>query len=438
MVNISYISEKLVSTGTEDKPDDFFDIYANYVTDTESTYTYHRWCAISAIGAMLGRNYFFQHGHFTVYPNMYIMLLGKAGDRKSSAIKIAKKLVRTTGYAFIAPDKTSKEKFLLDLNDQVEIEASDVLDTNLWGDMATNMATKPPVESYIAADEFNDFIGNGNIDFISLLGSFWDYDDVYQNKIKNGKSVCVPYPTISILGGNTPTGFALAFPTQVLEQGFFSRLLLIYGEPTGRKITFPEPPCPLQRDALVLYLQRIRREVVGPAKVTKEASLLLDKLYKTWEGMEDVRFDSYANRRFTHLLKLCLIHSAARLSTTITANDVIYANTVLTHTEHLMPKALGEFGKSRHSDIVHKIMMILDKSNVPIPPKDIITAIHSDIDNINVAVELIKGLQAAGKIIQVSSVGNMQGGYMVKRRIRREQDSDTFDITLLTEEERNY
>jgi hypothetical protein len=414
------------------KVPDFFDLYASYVTDTESCYTYHRWCSISIIGAMLGRDYFFQHGHFVVNPNMYMMLLGKSGDRKSAAIKIAKGVLKSTGYRFLAPDKTSKEKFLLDLNDQVSIDGDDILDSNLWGDLASSMASKPPVEMYIAADEFNDFIGNGNIDFISLLGSFWDYDDVYQNKIKNGTSVCLPYPTINILGGNTPTGFNLAFPNEVLGQGFFSRLLLIYGEPTGKKITFPEPPSQEIKKTLAEYLLTIKKVCNGAAKLSKDAERLLDKLYKTWEGMGDVRFDSYTNRRFTHLLKLCLIHSAARLSTTIEAQDVIYANTVLTHTEHVMPRALGEFGKSRHSDIVHKIMTLLDNSNVPVPPANIIKAIHSDIDNIAVAVELIKGLQTADKIMQI------QGGYMVKRKIRTEVDSETFDLSLLTEEERNY
>jgi hypothetical protein len=381
---------------------------------------------------MLGRDYYFQHGHFVVNPNMYMMLLGKSGDRKSVAIKIAKGVIKATGYRFMAPDKTSKEKFLLDLSEQVETTTDDILDANLWGELAAGMETKPPVEMYIAADEFNDFIGNGNVDFISLLGSFWDYDDVYQNKIKNGKSVCLPYPTINILGGNTPTGFALAFPNEIMGQGFFSRLLLIYGEPTGKKITFPEPPSPAIKAELATYLLEMKKVCTGAAKLSDEAHRLLDKLYKTWEGMQDGRFDSYANRRFTHLLKLCLIHSAARLSTTIDSCDVIYANTVLTHTEHLMPKALGEFGKSRHSDVVHKIMTMLEKSTVPVAPKDIITAIHSDIDNISIAVELIKGLQAADKIMQI------QGGYMVKRKVRKEVDSETFDLSLLTEEERNY
>jgi energy-coupling factor transporter ATP-binding protein EcfA2 len=411
----------------------FFDLYFKYIGETECPLFYHRWCALSGIGAMLGRNYFIQHGHFTINPNMYVMLIGSPGTRKSTAIKIMKSLVVASGYTYTSADKTTKEKFLLDLHEQNESESeNNILDANIWGSGKDNAINLPPAEMYIAADEFNDFIGNGNIEFISLLGSLWDYNGVYENKIKNGKSVYVNNPTISILSGNTPTGFALAFPVEILGQGFFSRLLLVYGEGTGKRITFPEPPSAELKVELITKLVEIKTKCSGPAKMSSLAKSLLDKIYKTYESLDDVRFESYSNRRFTHLLKLCILHSAARASTEITEDDVIYANTVLAHTEHLMPKALGQFGKSRHSDVIHKIITILEKASAPVSPKDIITAIHSDVDTIATAVDIIKGLHTADKIMLVN------GGYLCKRRIRTELDSDIFNIALLHKDELQY
>jgi hypothetical protein len=411
----------------------FFDLYFKYIGETECPLFYHRWCALSGIGAVLGRNYFIQHGHFTINPNMYVMLIGSPGTRKSTAIKIMKSLVVASGYTYTSADKTTKEKFLLDLHEQNEQdEGANILDTNLWGSGKDNAINLPPAEMYIAADEFNDFIGNGNIEFISLLGSLWDYNGVYENKIKNGKSVYVNNPTISILSGNTPTGFALAFPVEILGQGFFSRLLLVYGESTGKRITFPEPPSPELKLELISKLVEIKTKCNGPAKMSSLAKSLLDKIYKSYEGLEDVRFESYSNRRFTHLLKLCILHSAARASTEITEHDVIYANTVLAHTEHLMPKALGQFGKSRHSDVIHKIITILEKATAPVSPKDIITAIHSDVDTIATAVDIIKGLHTTDKIMLVN------GGYLAKKRVQTELDSDIFNIALLNRDELQY
>ena len=101
------------------------------------------------------------------------------------------------------------------------------------------------------------------------------------------------------------------------------------------------------------------------------ARKLLEKIYTAWGGIDDVRFDTYSNRRFTHLLKLLLPVVAARLGNRVTERDVVYANTILTHTEHLMPKALGEFGKAKHSEVAHKVIQILEGAGVPLTITDV-------------------------------------------------------------------
>ena len=95
--------------------DSFIRQYLSYVGETEAPIFYHRWAAISMVGAYLGRQYSFSLGHFELYTNMYIMLIGEPGTRKSTAIKIAKKIITAAGFDKISGDKTSKEKFMLDL-----------------------------------------------------------------------------------------------------------------------------------------------------------------------------------------------------------------------------------------------------------------------------------------------------------------------------------
>src|SRR4051812_8728692 len=100
--------------------EDFFSTYFAYTEATEPPITYHRWCAIGTIAALLARNFYIQHGHFRIYPNLYIQLIGDPGSRKSTAIKLIKKLLLASGYDTIAADKTSKEKFLVDLEGSTE------------------------------------------------------------------------------------------------------------------------------------------------------------------------------------------------------------------------------------------------------------------------------------------------------------------------------
>ena len=417
---------------------DFFELYLEYTSQNECPTFFHRWCGIAALGAYLGRQLHFKFGHSSLHPNAYVMLIGSPGTKKSTAIKISAKLLKQAGYTTFAAKKTRQEKFLLDLDesqDEMPSNEADIMDANLWGDGATDYSSRPPAECFVAADEFNNFIGVGNLDFMSILGELWDYEGVYDYKLKNSKSIHINDPTISILGGNTPTGFSQAFPTEAIGQGFFSRLLLVYGEPSGVKHTFPPPPDMELQKELIAYLHRIKIEVRGEATMTDEAKELLHKIYQEWEGVEDVRFEHYTNRRLVHLLKLCLVIAAAKLTTVIDKNIVIYANTLLTFTEHLMPKALGEFGKGRNSEVTHKVLQMLDAAMHQKPPEpqrfqQIWKHVHQDLEKRDQLIEILNNLQMADKI---QAHGDT---FLPKKETRAEGIEGAVDWSLLSETER--
>ena len=416
---------------------DFLQAYFNYIGPTEAPMTYHRWACIAILGSWIGRNYNFRFGHFNIKPNIYTMLMGTAGARKSTAIKIATRLISKAGYTNISADRTTKEKFLLDLSGAEDFtpivgstkkSADELMEENLFG---LNGHDHIP-EMLIAADEFNTFIGNGNIEFLSMLGGLWDFEGTFKNKVKNSKSVEIKDPFVSIIAGNTPTGFSLAFPAEAIGQGIFSRLILVHGEPTGKKITFPVAPTDSETAAMISLMQAIKAVATGNADKTAGASKLLDAIYQSDIPVPDVRFESYMSRRFSHLLKLCLILSAASLRATIEECDVIYANTILTHTEHSMGKALGEFGKAKHSDVSHKLVQILEASYEPMPIKKVWMQLHNDLEDINVLKDMINNLVMAERIIST------KGGLLAKRNMLEEADSKYVDFSLLTEEERTF
>lgn len=355
------------------------------------------------------------------------MLMGGAGSRKSTAIKIASSLLKKAGYTQVAAERSTKEKFLMDLaGEDAAHDSGDIMEQNLFGD------AQGECEILIAADEFNTFIGNGNIEFLSLLGVLWDYSGVFEDRKKNSKSLKIQDPTVSILAGNTATGFSLAFPSEAIGQGIFSRLILIHGEKTDKRITFPEPPSPDNEKLLIDLFHAVRQVASGNAGLSPVAKNLLDTIYKSWNGVTDVRFESYVNRRFSHLIKLCLITSAAALRNTIEETDVIYANTILTHAEHSMSKALGEFGKARNSDVAHKIISLLESSYLPVPLKQIWKEVHNDLEDISTLKDMLANLILAEKIV------SDKGGFLAKRKILEEVSTDYVDFSLLSNEERTF
>jgi hypothetical protein len=377
---------------------DFLNNYLHYTADSEVPIIFHRWSIITAVSAFLERNVHLEFGHTTLHPNHYCMLIGTAGTRKSTAIKLAKKIVVQAGFSHIAAERTSKEKFLADLSASQRAEDSDILEQNLFG--TGNETDVTPM--FIAADEANDFFGIGNLEFLSVLGSLWDWNGKYENKIKTGKSDWINNPTISILSGNTPTNFSLAFPASIIGQGFFSRLLLVYGEPNGNKIAFPRTPDVADTIEIVKQLQAIKSTAVGPVCFTPASKALAERIYETWRAPEDPRFESYSNRRLPHLLKLCMVLAAMAGTTLITERILIQANTYLTYIENLMPKALGEYGKAKDSDVTHQVVKfiehIFETHTRGTSLKELWAAVATNLNKINDLSEILRNLSFAGKI----------------------------------------
>lgn len=421
-------------------PQDLFEDYFHLVENTEPPLIFHRWSLICCIAALLGRQAWIPFGSFRIFPNQYVMLIGEPGTRKSTAIKMSKKVLSASGYAEFAAEKTTKEKFLIDLegreNDQAEdrVTATQVME-NLFG---SNLGDTEARETFIIADEFNDFMRCGDLEFHSMLGALWDYDDetsTYKQRLKNSRSISIYQPTINILGGNTHVGFNEMFPPQALGQGFLSRLLLIYSEPSGKKFAFPEPPDEKRRQKVIAGLQKIGKEFVGALTLQPKAKEVLHILYNNYQGFEDMRFTSYFTRRYTHLLKLCIICCAARVGKQIEVKDVLYANTILRYAEHYMPKALGEFGKAKNSDVAAKILQLLSKTYTPVGltgASGLWKQVSSDLDRVEDLQKMLTGLHEAGKIQYIQRTERGEGGWMIVRRAMKSNELYV-DFNLLRE-----
>lgn len=433
-----YLASRLEDIKPAPDKDDFISAYMRYTSETECPALFHRWSALTCLSAWLGRSIYFPFGHSKVHANMYVMLIGKAGTKKSTSVKIGCKLLEQAGYKKFAADKIRQEKFLVDLankdaeNNTAEAGMDDILDMNLFGD-DSGIINKDPAECFVAADEVNNFIGIGNLEFMSILGELWDIDKVFDYRLKNSESVSIPYPTISILSGNTFAGFSKLFPPEAIEQGFFSRMLFIYGEPTGVKYTIPKAPCPDLQKALIDKLHEIKEKVYGEITITEEAYSILDSIYKSDYTLNDPRFEAYEARRLQHLLKLCMIIAASKVSTVINEEVILEANTILTYTEYLMPKALGEFGRARSSEATHKVMDIIDSAKLPISFQQIWKYVYQDLESRNKLVEILGNLQMAKKIQAVN--GNC---YLPHREARGEGIKGAIDYSLLTKEEREF
>lgn len=403
----------------------FISDYLEYTSGTEVPAIFNRWSCLSIIGSFLERDLSIQHGSNLIFPNMYIMLMGTPGTRKSTAIVRARHVLKAAGYKHVAADKSTKEKLLLDMAAQ---HCMDDVDALLWGD--NENAVTPTA---IMADEFNDFFGNNILEFVAFIGTLWDYSGVYSNRIKSGESVSVPNPTISLIGGNTPGTFANTFPPETIGQGFFSRLLLIHGEPNGKRIAFPPSRPESARTAIAASLKLLKPPAARTLQLTAEAKNCLTRIYAIDGLVVDGRLATYYTRRFTHLLKLCIIMCAARCGAEVSERDVIYANTTLYYAEQFMPRALGEFGKARSSGVADKVIAVLEANGGgPLTFRELWKAVHADLEQATDLGKILQNLLLAEKIVSIPETG----AYFINRKKSAQSEMDEFlDYSILTPEE---
>ena len=358
------------------------------------------WAGLSCIAAQLARNVYIPFGNGKIYPNLYVMFVGDPGKRKSTAIKDLKKRIKAAGYQNICGDKVTMQKYLLDLAGVGEgsIEGSNITEFNLGITLGTN----DYVESYINQDEFSDFIGINNYPFISLLGNFWDIDEPYIYRTKNGQSIEIPSPIVNILGATTPSQFNTIFPPAISEQGFLSRLIIVNIPESKRKIARPLPSDASVIEKVVDGLKAVRK-LSGELVMSDAVWDKLEEIYLSWKPVEDTRFAHYSTRRHTQLLKLCILATCSRYTVEMSVDDVIFANTLLSFTEHFMPQALGQFGKNKDGDVNSKVISYL-RSSFPTAKslQDIIIPISTETDVMSLQ-KILNNLVVAEKIVAASN-----------------------------------
>lgn len=207
---------------------------------------------------------------------------------------------------------------------------------------------------------------------------------------------------------------------------------MIWGYRTRERITFPDDPSPVDVTWLVNFLKGLKTNVSIRVEYTGDARKLLDAIYKSPGTLADPRFESYYNRRFTQLLKLCIICMCSLGRRSVDGLVVRYANTILVHAETFMPKALGEFGLAKNSDVTHKVLGVIYDAPGPVTLKDIWKVVHQDFEKIQQLGDVLMNLKEADKIQSIPNIG-----FLPKLRLIDESLEKYVDYGMLTEEERN-
>jgi hypothetical protein len=296
------------------------------------------------IGAVLEQKVWLETGG-SLYPNLYVFLVGQPGMGKSRSIMAASNLVREAlpDIYFGATSMTRAS-----LSDYMN-EAKRILPK-----------IPPPAVEYNSlvciADEFSAFMHEYDSALVASLVEFYDVNPYSEGRRVSNIRIVIPRPQLNLLTGSTPSNLIHTLKDYVWDQGLMSRVIMIHSNERPIIDVFNEParerPQSMINDLKTIFT------LEGQFSATED----FGKAMHAWktEGFLPVpdhpKLAHYSSRRFAHLLKLAMIASVDRSNELIVrVDDFVKAKEWLIQAEITMPAIFREGSVVPDSKIMDEI-----------------------------------------------------------------------------------
>jgi len=282
----------------------FLSDYREYAAGSEAHPTYHTFSALVALSSIISRRTWIDMGFFNVYPNLYVILVGPAGNRKTSAMSVAKGLLRELKEKVpFSAECVTKEKLVLDIREQervIEAFTSPVTD-----DVAKKQRIYTPMT--VMVTELSEFLGAGGVGMINFLTTIYD-QDFYDHRTKNKGDVLITGPFLNLLACTTPDWITAYLRTDVISGGFSRRAIFVLETGKSGRIPFPEvtPAMRAAWDRAVAYAKSLAK-VAGPFRWDPEAREFFADWYRKLTIPTDAMIVGYYETKHMQLLKVSML-----------------------------------------------------------------------------------------------------------------------------------
>ena len=216
----------------------FLTDYSEYSSGNEAPPEFHLWSGLCTLAACCGPNLWMDMGGAgNIQPNLYVLLVGPPGIKKSTAKDISRDLLRkihTNKHKIpIAPDSSSKEAFV-DFLSRKDSPCKMVFDHAGGARYYTKCCLR--------SDEFVNLVSVGGdpMAWIQILTEIYLPRPSYKASTIARGSVEMPYPYINLLGCMTTDITKALINDGSLSGGFSRRTIYIYSNKDGDPVPIPK------------------------------------------------------------------------------------------------------------------------------------------------------------------------------------------------------
>lgn len=325
--------------------------YLSYTKRGESPHLYKVWSALSALSAVTRRQTFIEWEGL-LFPNIYVVLIGPPGVRKSTATRPAAELLRRVGVP-LSSDAVTREALI------GEMDATKVAAVGMPAKYdATEICSLSTFSSELAV-----FMKHVDREFITLLTDWFDCQAPWRYTTKKSGANHIPSVYYSLIGGITPENLSQVFPVEAIQGGFMSRCMLVHGAANAGKTHFPQKTA--SENKLFALLENDLAHIGQLQGEFSRTSAWDDEWYKWYDSHDSIRFKHknlayYTNRRPIHLLKLNMLMSLACRDDLMLDVDVFQASqALLAMVEKEMARVFDGYGRLDYSSVVPQVCQAL-------------------------------------------------------------------------------
>ncbi len=303
--------------------------YQQYTARSESPDIFHMWAGLSAIAAVTTRRVYLRYTYGTIYSNIYVGLVGRPATKKTTAIKMAYKIVKKVVPQHMLPSAGSAAAIIASL---------------------AEMSDMPVQAGNLISEELGSLIRQGDTDVVNTLTDLFDCnEDIYKRTIGRGKEL-IAKPWLNFAFGTTPQWMGAHMDSSMAEGGFFSRVIFINCDEI--KFTEPRPMVTDEFNQLeadltndLIYIHSLQGEV----KWSEEAGKVFDAWYMDEQRVTsgDPRIEGYLVRKAVHVQKVAmLLMLSERDDMILIKRDIEVALMLLASIEKGVSTAVGSVGRN--------------------------------------------------------------------------------------------
>lgn len=288
----------------ERKLPDWIDLFYEYTDNRPTPALFRKWAGIGIVAGALERKTWVHTLGSNLYPNLYVLLVSPPGLGKTVMIDEVTKFWGSMKDHYLAPSSMSRAS-LADALRESERHIIRPQDT-------------PSIINFnsllISINELSTIMPEYNNDFMGTMTDLYDGKRYGEKKRGNDLSYVLEHPQLNLIAGTTPSYLNGIMPEGAWDQGFISRVIMVYSGEVELKDLFTEIDKKTKEfDRLAEELKAIGT-MYGRMQFHPDAAAAITAWYrKKGPPIPDhPKLIWYNTRRTAHLLKLCQIASASR------------------------------------------------------------------------------------------------------------------------------